>query len=223
VVVKNEFHLPYRAVIRVFFGEHSLKTIEATAVPVADGKTTLHWKLYRNFAITHPLDEGPINKAGDALFRKMMEVTLTEDKEIIENIYPEYQKGFMNARYDRQMLQYRKAINRFQEISEQRANSQMESSLQMELLNRIASSQRGLTTSSSDRSAILNLIERLEKANSNGSGADDASTKGEFEDDLEGKWHLEYISNVGNGEQEADGWDFAESTELNKSKRVGRL
>lgn len=122
-----------------------------------------------------------------------------------------------------QMLQYRKAINRFQEISEQRANSQMESSLQMELLNRIASSQRGLTTSSSDRSAILNLIERLEKANSNGSGADDASTKGEFEDDLEGKWHLEYISNVGNGEQEADGWDFAESTELNKSKRVGRL
>lgn len=61
-MVKNEFHLPYRAVIRVFFGEHSLKTIEATAVPVADGKTTLHWKLYRNFAITHSLDEGPINK-----------------------------------------------------------------------------------------------------------------------------------------------------------------
>lgn len=42
-------------------------------------------------------------QAGDALFRKMMEVTLTEDKEIIENIYPEYQKGFMNARYDRQV------------------------------------------------------------------------------------------------------------------------
>lgn len=62
VVVKNEFHLPYRAVIRVYFGSNSLKTIEATAVPRADGETTLHWKLYRNFAITHPLDEGPINK-----------------------------------------------------------------------------------------------------------------------------------------------------------------
>lgn len=60
--MKNEFHLPYRAVIRVFFGSTSLKTVEATAVPVADGKTTLHWKVYRNFAMTHPLDNGPINK-----------------------------------------------------------------------------------------------------------------------------------------------------------------
>lgn len=62
VVVKNEFHLPYRAVIRVYFGKNSLKTIEATAVPKSDGETTLHWRLYRNFAITHPRDEGPINK-----------------------------------------------------------------------------------------------------------------------------------------------------------------
>lgn len=63
----NEFHLPYRAVIRVYFGENSVKTIEATAVPRGDGETTLHWKLYRNFAVTHPLDEGPVNKVGHAL------------------------------------------------------------------------------------------------------------------------------------------------------------
>lgn len=62
VVVKCEFHLPYRAVIRVIFGDNKIKTIEATAVPRVNGETTLHWKLYRNFAITHPLDEGPINK-----------------------------------------------------------------------------------------------------------------------------------------------------------------
>lgn len=62
MVVKNEFHLPYRAVTRVYFGKNSLKTIEVTAVPRSDGETTLHWRLYRNFAITHPLDEGPINK-----------------------------------------------------------------------------------------------------------------------------------------------------------------
>lgn len=68
VVVKNEFHLPYRAVIRVFFGEKSLKTIEATAVPTSEGTTTLHWKIYRNFALTHPLDEGPINKVSRAGF-----------------------------------------------------------------------------------------------------------------------------------------------------------
>lgn len=69
VVVKNEFHLPYRAVIRVYFGTNSLKTIEATAAPKADGETTLHWKLYRNFALSHPLDEGPINKVGMSRWR----------------------------------------------------------------------------------------------------------------------------------------------------------
>lgn len=38
------------------------------------------------------------------MFRKMMELTLEEDKEIIENIYPEYQQGFMNARFDKQVV-----------------------------------------------------------------------------------------------------------------------
>lgn len=37
------------------------------------------------------------------MFRQLMEVTLREDKEIVENIYPEYQRGFMNARYDKQV------------------------------------------------------------------------------------------------------------------------
>lgn len=42
-------------------------------------------------------------QAGDFMFRQMMDLTLREDKDIIENIYPEYQRGFMNARYDRQV------------------------------------------------------------------------------------------------------------------------
>ncbi len=32
-----------------------------------------------------------------------MDLTLREDKDIIESIYPEYQRGFMNARYDQQV------------------------------------------------------------------------------------------------------------------------
>lgn len=44
-----------------------------------------------------------LTQAGDFLFRQMMDLTLREDKEIIENIYPEYQHGFMNARYDQQV------------------------------------------------------------------------------------------------------------------------
>lgn len=40
-------------------------------------------------------------QAGDFLFRQMMNLTLKEDKDIVENVYPEYQQGFMNARYDK--------------------------------------------------------------------------------------------------------------------------
>lgn len=42
-------------------------------------------------------------QAGDFLFKQMMDLTLREDKDIIENIYPQYQRGFMNARYDQQV------------------------------------------------------------------------------------------------------------------------
>eukprot|EP00903_Cladosiphon_okamuranus_P007084 g6884.t1 len=235
VVVKNEFHLPYRAVIRVYFGKNSLKTIEATAVPKSDGETTLHWRLYRNFAITHPRDEGPINKAGDFLFQQMMELTLREDKDIIENIYPEYQHGFINARYDQQMLQYRKAITNFQAIAAERANTQLESSLQMELLHRISRSQRGLASSRDDRLAILDLIKRLEGAQATQVPPSDVSAAAEaaeaaaaeveealmVDESVEGEWHLEYVSNAGEGLD--DGWDFTGSTDLQKEQRVAAL
>lgn len=230
-----------------------------------------------------------------------MNLTLKEDKDIVESIYPEYQKGFMNARYDKQMLQYRKAMARFKDIAAERANSQVESSLQMELLKRIASSQRGLATSSTDRAAILNLIERLEgvqqqqqqrttegkkkstappsattaasatakdfaiknaaggkakvsaaagqahagpfaaaaavaSAVLGGGGGVNAGENGvlsseqgvgvsqeeeelDQNQELEGQWHLEYISN-GQGEAAAEGWDFEGATEPEKTERV---
>ncbi|CAM9680203.1 unnamed protein product [Ectocarpus fasciculatus] len=252
VVVKNEFHLPYRAVIRVYFGSTSLKTIEATAVPRADGETTLHWKLYRNFAITHPLDEGPINKAGDFLFRQMMDLTLKEDKEIIENIYPEYQRGFMNARYDQQMLQYRKAITNFQATAAERANTQLETSLQMELLGRISRSERGLASTRSDRSAILDLIRRLEDVQattqqppSPNAGGDQklaaeaeaaaraataaaaaaaaAADENALRESVEGEWHLEFVSNDGEEAGVQEGWDLASSTDPEKKERLAVL
>ena len=34
----------------------------------------------------------------------MMKLTLEEDKGIIEAIYPEYQQGFMNARFDKLVI-----------------------------------------------------------------------------------------------------------------------
>lgn len=60
------------------------------------------------------------------------------------------------------MLQYRRGLAKFQAIAAERANTQVESSLQMELLHRISNSQRGLASTRDDRFAILDLIQRLE-------------------------------------------------------------
>lgn len=151
-----------------------------------------------------------------------------------------------------QMLQYRKAIANFQAIAAERANTQIESSLQMELLNRIAQSQRGLSSTRNDRAAILDLIERLENAytlpSSSGSNAGAHGTSGKnlaaeaastaavakaataaatavdslidgssSSDSVEGVWHLEYVSN---SEEDIGGWDFAGSTDPEKTERV---
>lgn len=60
------------------------------------------------------------------------------------------------------MLQYREGLANFQALAAEHANTQVESSLQMELLHRISSSQRGLASTRNDRFAILDLIQRLE-------------------------------------------------------------
>lgn len=81
-----------------------------------------------------------------------------------------------NAPQQQQMLQYRKAITSFQATAAERANTQLESSLQMELLNRISRSQRGLASTRNDRSAILDLIQRLEDVQATPTSANQSPT-----------------------------------------------
>lgn len=130
------------------------------------------------------------------------------------------------------MLQYRKAITNFQASAAERANTQLESSLQMELLSRISRSQRGLASSAGDRLAILDLIQRLEDAQATQVPPADVAAASEAaaeaaaaaeealiaEESVEGEWHLEYVSNAGDGVK--DGWDFTASTDLQKKQRV---
>lgn len=134
------------------------------------------------------------------------------------------------------MLQYRKAITNFQATAAERSNTQLESSLQMELLNRISRSQRGLASSHGDRLAILDLIERLEDAQATAQApaaaaadvaaateaAREAAAAAEeaqrIEESVEGEWHLEFVSSAGDGVR--DGWDFTGSTDLQKKQRV---
>ena len=134
------------------------------------------------------------------------------------------------------MLQYRKAITNFQAAAAERANVQLESSLQMELLSRISRSQRGLASSHGDRLAILDLIERLEDAQAatqvpaagDVAAATEAAKEAaaaveeaqRIEESVEGEWHLEFVSSAADGVQ--DGWDFTGSTDLQKKQRVSR-
>uniref|UniRef100_A0A6U4DAF0 Rieske domain-containing protein n=1 Tax=Phaeomonas parva TaxID=124430 RepID=A0A6U4DAF0_9STRA len=109
VRVENEFHLPYTAIIRVHFSG-STKTIVASALPLGKKRTRLNYKLYRNFAITHEKDEGPINWFVDRIFEFFMMITLNEDKVIVEDLYEDYRVGLMNGKYDKQQLTYRRAV-----------------------------------------------------------------------------------------------------------------
>lgn len=41
---------------------NDIKTIYVVCVPVSEGRTVVHYKLYRNFMFLHPRDESWVNK-----------------------------------------------------------------------------------------------------------------------------------------------------------------
>ena len=102
VKVENEFHLPDTTVTRVFAGP-IVKTIVTNAYPIGKNESILHYDLYRNF-LTFPLF--------DLLFHKQMEITLQEDIDILNGIYDNYIKGFMNTKFDITQLKYRERWNK---------------------------------------------------------------------------------------------------------------
>lgn len=92
-----------------------VKTIYVVCVPVSAGRTVVHYKLYRNFMFVHPRDESWVNKALDRFFQSVMTLTLNEDKEILESLYQEHQKGYVLSRYDKPLKIYRRTLKEFQE------------------------------------------------------------------------------------------------------------
>lgn len=144
-----------------------------------------------------------------------------------------------------QVLQYRQAVTRFQATASDRSKSQVENSLQIDLLKCIAGSQRGIASTRHDRAVILDIIKRLEtiqKSNaSDGCGTIKSSDEGVeaggtkaakdttgmaigtealIEDEsLEGQWLLEYVFNSEDG---ASGWDIADSANPDNIGRASK-
>ena len=103
VKVENEFYLPDTTVTRVYAGK-IIKTIVTHCFPINENESILYFDLYRNFMIHHMFD---------GIFYKQMDITLKEDISIISTIYPKYNKGFMNTKYDITQLKYREKWNKY--------------------------------------------------------------------------------------------------------------
>lgn len=102
VKVENEYHLPDTTVTRVFAG-NIVKTIVTNCYPIGKNESILHFDLYRNFLVS------PIF---DPIFNMQMDITLKEDIHILNGIYDDYIKGFMNTKFDISQLKYRESWNR---------------------------------------------------------------------------------------------------------------
>ena len=113
VTVENEFHLPDTTVTRVFAGD-LVKTIVTHCYPIGKNESILHYDLYRNFMTVSVMD---------SLFYSQMDITLKEDVDILNGIYDNYIKGFMNTKYDVTQLKFREKWNR-NFIDENKLNEQ---------------------------------------------------------------------------------------------------
>lgn len=102
VLVENEFYLPNTTVTRVITGKY-VKTVVTRALPQEHGSTKLFWEVHRNFAC----DSWGI---GDALMAHLMERTLDEDVQILQNVDPDHREGPIGVKYDVTIRKYRQAI-----------------------------------------------------------------------------------------------------------------
>jgi len=93
ITVENEYVLPHTTVARVLFGNFT-STIITNAVPISKFKSKLYVKAYRNYWYINKETANPfilpfasiINYIGDKFTEYTMEVTLNQDKAIVDNI-----------------------------------------------------------------------------------------------------------------------------------------
>jgi len=110
VVVENEFYMPSTTITRVIAGD-VIKTVHTMTTPRNGKKSTLYWRIYRNFwrDPCFPTFDG----IGDGILRYFMEKTIDEDQDILSKIDVERRYGILTTKYDMTILKYREYMNRF--------------------------------------------------------------------------------------------------------------
>ena len=107
VVVQNEYHLPTDTVTRVIAG-NIIKTVFTRSLPVSKHKTLLFWKVYRNFWVDPYVPEFSVG--GDYLLKYLMEKTIEEDVQMLQNVYSEHREGPLQTKYDVTIRNFRKSV-----------------------------------------------------------------------------------------------------------------
>ena len=97
--VTNLYEIPCTAVTRVRSGKN-VKIVRVHAVKLPGGYTKVFWELYRNWWTGHFMD---------SFFGLAMNITLNEDREILEKCNFEKDYKF-HGRYDKLQLLYRRSL-----------------------------------------------------------------------------------------------------------------
>lgn len=105
--VTNWYEIPCTACTSVTSGKN-VKIVQVHAVKLPGGYTKVFWELYRNWSTEHYMD---------SFFDMAMQVTLKEDKEILEKC--NFSKGDQfNGKYDKLQLLYRRSLKLNMDISQ---------------------------------------------------------------------------------------------------------
>ena len=103
LTVENEYVLPHTTIARVKFGQF-VNTVITAASPMTQDRTRLFVKAYRNNCVYNtPF----LDYIFDKITEKQMEKTLSEDKRVIDTIYPKYRDGNFITKYDDLVKLYR--------------------------------------------------------------------------------------------------------------------
>lgn len=108
LIIENEFVLPHTTVARIMFGS-MISTVVTFATPINETHSHMYVKTYRNFwrAQGGGVLADLVNHLGNQVTRRMMELTIEQDKGVVEHIRPQYRDGRFNMKYDKLQNVYR--------------------------------------------------------------------------------------------------------------------
>lgn len=112
--IENEFILPHTTIARVIFGNYT-STVVTNTLPLNSTHSKLFVKTYRNFWNTNNTNiwDYFYNYLGDTITKITMTKTVLQDKQVVENIKPQFMDGKFNMKYDKLQNVYKTLYKKY--------------------------------------------------------------------------------------------------------------